>query len=425
MKKRLFTILLVSAICLSSSVKAQFWTESIPEPSASQLSMADDGSVYFLGMNNSLFKSEDDGNVNSWNPVLGFPNENSYKMFTKGSDLFLVNYESVIPPATPSYQARGVFKSSDGGQSWAQKNNGLGGDTNVVTMYGLSENVLIIQTRPDQDTHNIYRSTNNGDTWSFVQSIDGYARSVTMTASGDWLLCSGAKLYKSVDNGLNWSVLNSNVSSGYHDVVELDNGNLMLFTLFDILESSDDGNTFTTKSTNGLPNLSTQSNVVYPHGEFFNDVIYVSFNNNHGIFKSEDNGDNWTNIDHNMPLGLVLPTYLGLSKNGYLFASVSGEGVFRSTEPVTGSVVSVGNDMDESKDISIFPNPTEDLITISLDGINNNFEVEVRDLQGKLVSSTSSKENAQIQIKISGDSGIYIVKVYNEEFSHTEKVIKK
>lgn len=425
MKKRLFTILLLSAISLSTTVKAQFWTESIPEPSASQLSMADDGTVYFLAMNNSMLKSEDDGNVNTWDPVLGFPNENSYKMFTKGNDLFLMNYESVIPPATPSYQARGVLKSNDGGQSWTQKNNGLGGDTNVVTMYSLSDDVLIIQTRSDQNTHNIYRSTNNGDTWNFVQSIDGYARSVTKRANGDWLLCSGPKLYKSIDNGLSWSELHTTLSSGYHDVVELDNGNLMLFTLFEILESSDGGGTFTTKSTNGLPDLSTQSNVVYPHGEFFNDVIYVSFNNNHGIFKSEDNGDNWTNIDHNLPLGLVLPTYLGLSKNGYLFASVSGEGIFRSTEPVTGSVVSVGNDMDVSKEISIFPNPTEDLITISLDGINNNFEVEVRDLQGKLVSSTSSKENAQDQIEIQGDPGIYLVKVYNENFSYTEKVVKR
>lgn len=425
MKNTLLKAFLMLMIFTTNTLTAQFWMESNNELSATQLSMADDGSIYFLAGANYLFKSEDDGNTNSWNPVVGFPNENNYNILTKNEAIYLVNYTS-----QNTYEGMGVFKSSDGGQTWNQKNNGLGSDTNVMRIHELSDDVLMIETRPDQNTRNLYRSENNGDTWNYVQSIDGYSNALTLTSIGDWFMCGGLELYKSVDNGLSWSTINSTSqtgSSGFYHMIELDNGNLMLFGLYDIMESTDGGVSFTNKSTNGLPdlNLTVNVNVIYPQGKFFDGAIYISFNNNEGVFKSVDNGDNWTNIDYNLPTGFVFPKYLGLSKNGYLFASVSGEGVFRSTDPITNSVVAISEIVNETKAFNVFPNPTDDVITISLDGSYDNFNVEVRDLQGKLIDSKSSEKDAQIQVNIKGESGIYIVKVFNEQFTYSKKIVKR
>jgi photosystem II stability/assembly factor-like uncharacterized protein len=425
MKNTLLMAFLTLLIFTTNTLTAQFWMESSNELGANQLAMADDSSIYFLAGANYLFKSEDDGNINSWNPVVGFPNENNYNILTKNEDIYLVNYTS-----QNTYDGKGVFKSSDGGQTWNQKNNGLGSDTNVMRIHELSNDVLMIETRPDQNTRNLYRSVNNGDTWNFVQSIDGYSNSVTLTSNGDWFMCGGWELYKSVDNGLSWSTINSTSQtgpSGFYHIIELDNGNLMLFGLYDIMESSDGGISFTNKSTNGLPdlNLTVNVNVIYPQGKFFDGAIYTSFNNDHGIFRSVDNGDNWTNIDYNLPTGYVFPKYLGLSKSGYLFASVSGEGVFRSTDPITGSAVDLTENKNKAIDIQIFPNPTQDLITVSLDESNVNLNIEVTDLQGKLVYKLHTEHETQFKFEIEGAPGIYLVNIYSDKFSYTEKIVKK
>ena len=46
---------------------------------------------------------------------------------------------------------------------------------------------------------------------------------------------------------------------------------------------------------------------------------------------------------------------------------------------------------ENTTNISIFPNPTKDLITIEIEGYNGSFNVEIYDLQGRLLETTKSR----------------------------------
>lgn len=77
------------------------------------------------------------------------------------------------------------------------------------------------------------------------------------------------------------------------------------------------------------------------------------------------------------------------------------------------------------KEISIYPNPTNNFITIQNNrNSTENFEYKIVDLTGRTVKSGDSKFNEQINIE-SLSNGNYIIQIqteYREKF--TEKLIK-
>lgn len=83
----------------------------------------------------------------------------------------------------------------------------------------------------------------------------------------------------------------------------------------------------------------------------------------------------------------------------------------------------VGIEENTLEGVAIFPNPTTGVITISNDNQTDN-KIEVRDLTGKLVTSTSAAIETTIDLT-GNPSGIYMVKVYNENGATIEKVTLK
>ena len=101
-------------------------------------------------------------------------------------------------------------------------------------------------------------------------------------------------------------------------------------------------------------------------------------------------------------------------------------------EASTGSISYVmllnTDSYDTDKKITLFPNPTSGVFEINMDAQVQDVDVELYDSNGRIVYKdkfNSSSINSQ-KIDISSlSNGIYFIRIKNEQFSQTEKIIKK
>ena len=77
--------------------------------------------------------------------------------------------------------------------------------------------------------------------------------------------------------------------------------------------------------------------------------------------------------------------------------------------------------------INLYPNPTKDLLNISIDkGLNKGFQVVITSLAGELILAKELTKNTQQSIDLSNvNSGIYFVKIFSKNYLKIEKIIKK
>ena len=74
----------------------------------------------------------------------------------------------------------------------------------------------------------------------------------------------------------------------------------------------------------------------------------------------------------------------------------------------------------QNTNLNIYPNPTSDQITIDIKGYNGRVNVEVYDLQGRLLETTS---NTTVSLK-KHERGIYIFKVSYGEITEEIRVVR-
>ncbi len=88
-----------------------------------------------------------------------------------------------------------------------------------------------------------------------------------------------------------------------------------------------------------------------------------------------------------------------------------------------GDTWGVGLDENTLTGVSVYPNPSEGVITVTNDKNTTN-SIEVHDMLGKVVYSTSASTSTTIDLSSAG-TGIYLVKVSNESGSMIERVVIK
>ncbi len=74
--------------------------------------------------------------------------------------------------------------------------------------------------------------------------------------------------------------------------------------------------------------------------------------------------------------------------------------------------------------INFYPNPTDDFITLNLNGIKN-LRIEIMDLSGKSVFNKFIEKSGTCKIDVSGLSGIYFLKISNGKTKKTFKLVVK
>ena len=152
----------------------------------------------------------------------------------------------------------GVFKSTDGGYTWAQSTQGLGEKTvGEILMHPTNHQILLAAANGG-----IFRSTDAGANWSL--STSGNFKDIDFKPNDPNIVyaAAGANFYRSADNGVTWTHIIAGLTGGQRGTIAVTqaNPNYVYFVQSDnssgfkgLYRSTDAGLTFTTRST--TPNI--------------------------------------------------------------------------------------------------------------------------------------------------------------------------
>ncbi|WP_196895605.1 T9SS type A sorting domain-containing protein [Aureivirga marina] len=199
-----------------------------------------------------------------------------------------------------------------------------------------------------------------------------------------------------------------------------------------IFYTSNGGETWEDKEGNGLPDIPVKcilqnplEDTTTPTGTLENEVIIGT---ELGVWRTEnflDPNPTWSHSYNGMSEVKVVDLDLRESDNKIL-ASTHGSGLFVG-EFKTENPVIIGIDENEisKKNISVYPNPVNDVFNIhSLISLNK-ASLRVIDLQGKVVLEQQEISGKDIQVKVQNlEKGTYILQLNDSDTQFEQKIIK-
>ncbi len=265
-----------------------------------------------------------------------------------GSDLQAL----AIHPANPDIMyiggdIEGVYKTTDGGQTWKLINNNLVQDIYSSDIYYVT-NIVLDPVNPDRiylcTLSGLFRSNDGGQTWEPLYVLNDGESTFTPVADvaidptntdrifmgrGEPALLGAqdystsrfepwspdpnipGELYLSEDGGQTWHLLPLDLPEGMsiNDILLLDSQTLLVSTMVGVYKSTDGGQTWTASNT-GLPHTNTygfQWVPTFPAPTIFltlhtiGDVQQGESTFQGGIFRSTDLGNTWEDITGNLP----------------------------------------------------------------------------------------------------------------------------
>lgn len=297
----------INAIATSSSCTLYYGTingvystgtHGLAGEEISSLAVDQEGNVYAATEGGEIYKSTDDG-VSWGTPIL------SGEVMVEA--LQAVGSNIVIAGALPN----GFYWSEDGGATFEQRVNGLpgidGSGLYAVEAVGMRDGKLyaVVITSIDPLTHTVYKSEDNGLNWtstdsSITQSTE--IRHLLINSSGTVYAGTDAGLYRSQDSGGSWTMLDPGVAAmGFnHQVTEDGEGTLFVNSVTaGVYASTDRGETWTPIGAGDAARA--EVSVLVDAG----DNLYNTDNNVGGVRKSVDRGQTWQRASNGLPSDMM------------------------------------------------------------------------------------------------------------------------
>jgi photosystem II stability/assembly factor-like uncharacterized protein len=326
---------------------------------------------------------------------------------------------------------KGIFRSTDGGQSWESLYNNQGPRAMVIN----KRDVLFIGSF----------STDNGNSWhappSYIDAIGTNDDGDLFTFSWENPGTDNAGIWRSTDDGVTWNKIPTE-TFGFIDPTITNRGGRVVFNNFTksawfgplanidnsfrgIYKTTDNGRTWFSI------NLKAKGYDWYPSGskvavDSLGCWIASRGGEKFGIYRSCDNGVTWIREDTTGLPNEFGP--IGVSPDGHIYVFGEYGGLYRSTK----KYVSVPEKPRKQFDIFNSPNPFSDLTEIRVE-INSPTEISLSifDLMGRLVDKHNYGNNPSGEVTILFDgsnlpSGIYLYKISagQESFNGAMQIIK-
>ncbi|MDB5274029.1 MAG: domain containing protein [Chitinophagaceae bacterium] len=213
----------------------------------------------------------------------------------------------------PNYYSNyyGVYKSTNGGQTWTAANSGLGNRLTVELLMSPSNNNVLIAATGD----GIWKTTDGGNSWT--EKLNGGDFTEMVFKPGDpntIYAATHTQFYVSTNQGDSWSLISlpgSGFQNGGRIGVSKANPNVVYLTFVGnfsggtttpVLKSTNSGQSFSVVKTAGGSNLNGYDGASDGQGNY-NYAITVDPTNantvyiaSHVVWKSTDGGVTWTQL---------------------------------------------------------------------------------------------------------------------------------
>jgi photosystem II stability/assembly factor-like uncharacterized protein len=192
-----------------------------------------------------------------------------------------------------------LFSVIYGDSQWMQA-NGPGG-ANIELLVKSTSAIFAATER-----HGVFRSTDNGESWSSIHITGLQVDQVTAMATSDstvFAVVGGRSIFRSTDNGINWVKACDSIGENilirslkayrnYLFALSLDKG---------VFRSSDNGVSWIAVN-NGFDSIYTITSIAMVGDTIFaGGSKYVANGLKHGVFRSLDNGTSWSPFDSGFP----------------------------------------------------------------------------------------------------------------------------
>lgn len=321
-----------------------------------------------------------------------------------------------------------VYRTTDGGENWVEKTTGLTGlSASSINEFWFNpqnpNNVFVLE-----GSSKIFSSTNSGDSWTEykVNNESIKALDISPSSTNIWYAYTpGGKIYKSIDYGTNW-LLQGTTTSLYSITVDATDPTIL----------------YADQYINSVDNISKSTNSGYTWG-IFRSSLYVrdiysvpgapntlyASSWGAGVYKTTDGGLNWTqsNVGLTYQNCFVVRNQPG-STSSFLVATYGG-GVFGFDYTAT--------DIKKEKDIipvsytlyQNYPNPfnPSTKISYSLPQTSHVKLVLYNVLGVQILTLIDSEQQiGNHEIELNGNnlaSGVYFIKMNAGNYSVTKKIM--
>jgi uncharacterized protein (TIGR03437 family) len=201
--------------------------------------------------------------------------------------------------------------------TWAQTSGPEGG---FIGAFAVKGRTLFVGT----SVGGVYRTTDNGATWTEVKNSLSNSNVPALVVSGATLFAgtNGGGVYRSTDNGANWAAVNNGLSISRVQALAVSGTTLFAGTdrgVFILAEAD----IVWSESSTGLSNRNINTAMVSG-----SQTIVGTFEG--GVYRSSDGGSNWNPSNTGLPPSADVRSFT--RHNNSLFAGLNGEGVFVSTD---------------------------------------------------------------------------------------------
>jgi photosystem II stability/assembly factor-like uncharacterized protein len=324
------------------------WTRTgIPEILVRVVQVAPNNSdIIYAGTNDGVYKSEDGGNTWTQKGLDGAKWVNTIAIDPLNPDILYAGAGK--PYSSYSGEIIGIFKSTDGGETWQEKlSEGLDA---VVALLIDTNNSSYIYAGVNDGKLGFRKSTDGGETWVGRQvnsrgSFD-YVVALAMTPAGydpaviyAFSFGYDDDVYKSMDRGESWTRTNLqpidcgvsqrrlSLAVDPNDPHTIYVSNWCLKTpIGGVYKTSDGGETWSLK-VNDLPQSVAFSIVIDPRNS---DVLYIGLSEG-GVYKSTDAAENWNISSQGISQTYIKGLAVDPTASDTVFATVTGIGVAKTT----------------------------------------------------------------------------------------------
>lgn len=221
----------------------------------------------------------------------------------------------------------GIFRSNDGGASWAAVNQGLPANSTVYALADAGDDIYA-----GMPGAGIFRSNDNGSTWTDANGNlgvnDKNINGITIHDDQVFIATGSSGVFRSSDKGQTWEAVNDGLPVGnflWTRTITSNDDYLFLLTLGGIVRSNDNGETWE-EANDGIVTTINLYNALYATGG----DLYLGLGGGNGAFRSSDNGENWVSISAGLENVDDIRAFS--SSNGKLYAASSEDGIFLSED---------------------------------------------------------------------------------------------